>query len=85
MILNSNRERVCRWFGIALRTVYYKPLKSAPNVDPKFAESIKTMIEAPHPFGYRAAAWLLGFNKHTVQRIFQFKRWRVKKRASAFR
>lgn len=32
--------KLCRWFGVARRTVYYKPVKSAPKVDPKFAEPI---------------------------------------------
>jgi len=31
------------------------------------------MIEAEPSFGYRTVAALLGMNKNTVQRIFQFK------------
>ncbi|MEM1346067.1 MAG: hypothetical protein AAGI34_16000 [Pseudomonadota bacterium] len=49
------------------RTVYYKPTKAAPKVAPAFAE----LIEKEPAFGYRTVAWLLGFNKNTVQRIFQ--------------
>ena len=30
-------------------------------------------IEEEPSFGYRTVAWLLGFNKNTVQRIFQIK------------
>ena len=30
-------------------------------------------------------AWLLGFNKNTVQRIFQIKGWQVRKRAVGMR
>ncbi|MFT8274961.1 IS3 family transposase, partial [Kerstersia gyiorum] len=36
-------------------------------------------------FGYRTVAWLLGFNKNTVQRIFQIKGWQVRKRPIGFR
>lgn len=39
------------------------------------------MIEEEPSFGYRTVAWLLGFNKNTVQRIFQLKGWQVRKRA----
>ena len=35
------------------------------------------MIEAEPSFGYRTVANLLGFNKNTVQRIFQIKGWQV--------
>src|SRR3546814_17678003 len=43
------------------------------------------MIEESPSFGYRTVAYLLGFNKNTVQRIFQLKGWQVKKRAIGFR
>ncbi|WP_215779018.1 DDE-type integrase/transposase/recombinase [Paludibacterium sp. B53371] len=46
---------------------------------------IKAMIEENHSFGYRTVAGLLGFNKNTVQRIFQLKGWQVKKRPVGFR
>ena len=39
------------------------------------------MIEEEPSFGYRTVAWLLGFNKNTVQRIFQIKGWQVRKRS----
>lgn len=73
--------KLCTWFGIPRRTVYYKPVKAAPKVDPRFSEPIKKMIEEEPSFGYRTVAWLLGFNKNTVQRIFQIKSWQVRKRA----
>jgi putative transposase len=73
--------KLCKWFGVARRSVYYKPVKSAPKVAPKFAEPIKALIEQEPSFGYRTVAWLLGFNKNTVQRIFQIKGWQVRKRA----
>jgi len=43
------------------------------------------MIEENPSFGYRTVAGLLGFNKNTVQRIFQLKGWQVKKRPVGFR
>lgn len=60
--------KLCAWFGVPRRTVYYKPIKAAPKVAPRFAEPIKAMIEKEPSFGYRTVAWLLGFNKNTVQR-----------------
>jgi putative transposase len=77
--------RLCAWFGVPRRTVYYKPTKAAPKVDPRFAEPIKAMIEQEPSFGYRTVAWLLGFNKNTVQRVFQLKGWQVRKRAVGMR
>jgi putative transposase len=38
--------KLCAWFGVPRRTVYYRPSKAAPKVDPRFAEPIKAMIEA---------------------------------------
>ncbi|WP_420022813.1 hypothetical protein ACN9JG_09860 [Cereibacter azotoformans] len=72
--------KLCAWFGVPRRTVYYKPTKAAPKVDPRLAEPIKAMIEKEPSFGYRTVAWLLGFNKNTVQRVFQLKNWQVRKR-----
>ena len=62
--------KLCQWFGVARRTTYYKPTKSAAKVKPELAEPIKAMIEAEPSFGYRKVAGLLGMNKNTVQRIF---------------
>ncbi|HBP30905.1 MAG TPA: IS3 family transposase [Advenella kashmirensis] len=77
--------KLCQWFGIPRRTVYYKPIKAALKVNPTFAEPIKAMIEESPSFGYRTVAGLLGSNKNTVQRIYQIKGWQVKKRAIGFR
>lgn len=77
--------KLCRWFGVPRRTMYYKPVKSAPRVDPRYAEPIKALIEESPSFGYRTVAHLLGFNKNTVQRVFQLKGWQVRKRAIGFR
>ncbi len=77
--------KLCAWFGVPPRTVYYKPTKAAAKVDPRFAEPIKAMIEKEPSFGYRTVAWLLGFNKDTVQRVFQIKGWQVRKRPIGMR
>jgi len=61
--------------------VYYREQKTPPKIQPRFAEPIKAMIEEEPSFGYRTVAGLLGFNKNTVQRIFQLRGWQVKKRA----
>ena len=79
--IEVSMAKLCRWFGVPRRTVYYRPTKSAPTIDLALAEPIKAMIEAEPSFGYRTVASLLGFNKNTVQRIFQLKGWQVRKRA----
>jgi putative transposase len=78
-------SKLCAWFGVPRRTVYCKPVKATPKVDLRFAEPIKAMIEKEPSFGYRTVAWLLGFNKNTVQRIFQIKGWQVRKRQIGMR
>lgn len=78
-------SKLCRWFGVPRRTVYYRSVKTPPKVQERFAEPIKAMIEAEPSFGYRTVAALLRFNKNTVQRIFQLKGWQVRKRAIGHR
>lgn len=73
-------SKLCRWFGVARRSFYYKASQAAPTVNPAFSEPIKALIEDEPSFGYRTVANLLGFNKNTVQRIFQIKGWQVRKR-----
>jgi len=77
--------KLCRWFGVPRRTVYYRSVKAAPKVQACWAEPIKALIEAEPSFGYRTVASLLGFNKNTVQRIFQLQGWQVRKRAVGHR
>ena len=43
--------KLCGWFGVARRIVYYKPSRATPKVDPAFAEPIKAMIEEEPSFG----------------------------------
>lgn len=77
--------KLCRWFEVPRRTVYYKPVKGKPKVQERFATPVKALIEQNPSFGYRTVAHLLGFNKNTVQRLFQLHGWQVKKRAVGFR
>ena len=77
--------KLCRWFDVPRRTVYYKPVKAKPKVQDRFAGPIKQMIEAEPSFGYRTVASLLRFNKNTVQRVFQLMGWQVRKRAVGHR
>ena len=37
--------KLCRWFGVARRSVYYKPSRATPKVNPVVAEPIKALIE----------------------------------------
>ena len=78
-------SQLCRWFEVPRRTVYYQAVKSKPKVDVRFAEPIKAMIEESPSFGYQTVAHLLGFNKNTVQRIFEIKGWQVRKRPIGMR
>lgn len=52
--------KLCRWFDVPRRTVYYKPVKSAPKFDPQFVAPIKALIEESPSFGYRTVAHLWG-------------------------
>jgi len=72
--------KLCRWFDVPRRTVYYRPTKAVPKLQERFVVPIKQMIEEEPSFGYRTVANLLGFNKNTVQRVFQLKGWQVRKR-----
>lgn len=78
-------SKLCRWFEVPRRSVYYRPVKAAPTLQGHFVAPIKAMIEENPSFGYRTVAHLLGFNKNTVQRIFQLKGWQVRKRPVGFR
>ena len=77
--------KLCQWFEVSRRTVYYKPTKSVPKVQEQLERPIKDMIEQNPSFGYRTVAGLLNMNKNTVQRIFQTRGWQVKKRPIGFR
>jgi putative transposase len=73
--------KLCRLFGVARRTVYYRSTKSPAHIDPGLAAPIKALTKKEPSFGYSTVAGLLGMNKNTLQRIFQLKGWQVRKRA----
>lgn len=66
--VEASISQLCRWFGVARRTVYYRPRRAASKVRPELAEPT---------YGYRTVAGLLDMNKNTVQRIFQLMGWQV--------
>ena len=74
-------SKLCRWFEVPRRSVYYRPVKAMPKIQEHLAEPVKKMIEENPAFGYRTVASLLGMNKNTVQRVFQLKGWQVRKRS----
>lgn len=82
--LKVSIEKLCRWFEVPRRTVYYKPTKAASKVSEVYVKPIKAMIEENPAFGYRTVAYLLGMNKNTVQRVFQLMNWQVRKRLLTF-
>jgi hypothetical protein len=44
--------KLCHWFGVPRRTVYYKPVKSKPKIQRRFAEPVKKMIDEDSSFGF---------------------------------
>lgn len=78
-------SKLCDWFDVPRRTFYYRSEKAAPKVQQRFVQPFKEMLEEHPSFGYRTVAHLLGFNKNTVQRIFQLHGWQVRKRQVGFR
>jgi putative transposase len=78
-------SKLCRWFEVPRRSVYYRSVKAAPKLQERFVTPIKAMIEENPSFGYRTVAHLLELNKNTVQRVFQLKGWQVRKRPVGFR
>lgn len=59
-------SKICRYMGVPRRTVYYRPVRSAPKVRSELEAPIKALIEQEPSFGYRTVAGLLGMNKNTV-------------------
>ena len=52
--------KLCQWFEMSRRTVYYRNSKAGPKVQEHFVKPIKAMIEENPSFGHRAVAHLLG-------------------------
>ena len=57
--IHVSMSQLCRWFEQPRRTVYYRPTKSVPKVNPALAEPIKALIESEPSFGDRTVAGLL--------------------------
>ena len=51
--------KLCRWFDVPRRTVYYKPVKAKPKMQERISNPIKRTIEAEPSFGCRTVARLL--------------------------
>lgn len=63
--VNVSISKLCRWFGVPQRTVYYRPVKKAePKLQERFVAPVKVLIEENPSFGYRTVAHLLDFNKN---------------------
>ncbi len=77
--------KLCKLFCILRHSAYYQSRRSTLKVQLRFAQPIGAIIEKNPSFGYRAVAYLLNFNKNTLQWIFQVKGWQVKKRTLGFR
>jgi len=56
-------SRLCRWFEVPRRTVYYRPSRKKPVLQERFTQPIKQMIEENPSFGYRTVAYLLKFQQ----------------------
>jgi putative transposase len=82
---NVSLIKLCQWFEMPRRTVYYRPTKGSPMLQETFVTAIKAVIGENPSFGYRTVAHLLGMNKNTVQREFQSMGWQVRKRPVGFR
>ena len=78
-------SQLCRWFEVPRRTFYYQSVKAPPKVQPTLPNQSKAMIGTTRPLATRTVAHLLGFNKNTVQRVFQLRGWQVRKRPVGFR
>ncbi|WP_353661657.1 IS3 family transposase [Hydrogenimonas sp. SS33] len=77
--------KLCRLFGIARRSFYYKPTRRTPKLDEERVQKVKEKMETFPTYGYRRLALLLGMNKKAVQRILQIKGWQVRKRSKGHR
>ncbi|WP_156112227.1 hypothetical protein [Novilysobacter defluvii] len=52
--------KLCPWFWVPRRTVYYPPTKAPPQVRPELAEPIKKLIEEEPSVRLPDVAGLLG-------------------------
>ena len=57
--LEISISKLCRWFEVSRRTVYYRPTKAELSIQERFATPIKAMIEDNPSFGYRTFCQIL--------------------------
>ena len=76
--------KLCRWFEVPRRTVYYAPTKAQPKLQERFVTPIKAMIEENPSFGYRTVAHLLGINKTRCKGCFSARAGRCASAPSDF-
>lgn len=43
--------KLCAWFDVPRRTVYYKPTKAAPKIDARFPAAFMHGCKSPFPNG----------------------------------
>jgi putative transposase len=77
--------KLCTWFGIPRRSVYYRRRQRRYALDPARVARVKALIERFPSYGYRRLAALLGENRKPIQRILQVKGWQVRKRPQGHR
>jgi len=56
--------KLCQWFEMPRRTVYYRSAKAEPKVQEHLVKPIKAMIGENRALSYRTVAHLLRFNKN---------------------
>ena len=49
-------SQLCRWFSMPRRTLYYKPTKSEPKMNPDTVRRVKAFIDKHPDAGYHTTA-----------------------------
>jgi len=89
-------KKLCKWFGIARSSVYYKPLKSKGKrssraLDRVLTEKIRQILEENPTYGVRRITAVIrnelkkSVNRKAVHRIIKANGWQVRKKASGFK
>lgn len=77
--------RLCRWFGVARSTFYYRPetVPSPPVIDAEICEQIRAVIEENPTHGVRMITAIVRrkakrpVNRKKVHRIIKLNGWQV--------
>lgn len=85
-------SRLCRWFGLARSTFYYRPsTPNSPKMDESLVLALKRLIDAEPSYGVRRLTvkvrQSLGFpvNRKKVHRIVKLNGWQAIKRSKGKR